>query len=106
MSGNRDSLAALTVAERVSAGIDFLDREVPGWDAEIDLDNLWLDSCSHCVLGQLFGEFRKGREALDIEFPDTARLGFDRDDTDPCGTYDELTSAWLTAIQARREVTS
>lgn len=106
MSGNRDSLAVLQpVAERVSAGLDFLDRETPGWDKDIDLDALRLSSCEQCVLGQLYGTWGDGLDFLDLHDDSAARLGFQLYEGE-ANLYGVLTAAWLTAIRARREVTS
>jgi hypothetical protein len=99
-----------TIAARVTAGAEFLDRVEPGWARRIDLDVLDLVDCDVCVIGQLAGvEAERGVAALvghDVngERWPTA-LGFhidvaspDDDDWD----WALLTDAWKRAITARR----
>jgi hypothetical protein len=45
---------------RVRRGAAYLDGADPGWRDRIDPDSLELADGSHCVLGQLHGEFRAG----------------------------------------------
>jgi hypothetical protein len=100
---NRDS-----VTERVSAGIDLLDRECRGWDKHIDLGRLSLDSCQRCVLGQLFRSYSLGLADLELDDDEAVELGFDQDEDEDDGDgtgYPALTAAWTIAIRARREVT-
>jgi hypothetical protein len=76
-----------------------LDRKYPGWAEKISLDTLAMESCDNCILGQLFGSFREGMDALGIAFGSSR--GFDR----PCGTdnaaYKILADAWRAAIRVR-----
>jgi hypothetical protein len=95
------SLAVRPVADRVSAGIDLLDRETPGWDKDIDLDALRLSSCEQCVLGQLYGTFGDGLDFLDLHDDSAARLGFQLYEGEG-NLYGTLTDAWVAAICARR----
>jgi hypothetical protein len=103
-----------TIAARVTAGAEFLDRVEPGWDRRIDLDVLDLGACDACVIGQLAGvEAERGVAALvghDVngERWPTA-LGFhidvaspDDDDWD----WALLTDAWKRAITARRDASA
>jgi hypothetical protein len=98
---NTTTRDAIALADRVSAGIDFRDREHPYWDREVDLRKLDLGDCMRCVLGQLYGEFADGAELLDLGTSDAIRLGFELGGDD--GDYDELTGLWVAAIRARRE---
>lgn len=43
--------------EEIREGSAWLDIEKPGWAMEIDVASLDLNSCSQCVLGQLFGDY-------------------------------------------------
>lgn len=45
-------------------GADLLDLKVPSWRNEIDWDNLKMQSCRWCILGQLFGRFARGDHSL------------------------------------------
>lgn len=38
--------------EEVAAGAQWLDENFPGWEREIDLGTLNLNSCQNCVCGQ------------------------------------------------------
>ncbi len=94
-----------TIQERVQAGADLLDREMPGWDERIELGQLSVLSTCRCVIGQLFaGDWFEG----------THRLGFHGEIGEPTSTfacgfdaytdeeYDILTAAWRDLIAARR----
>lgn len=86
------------IDERVQRGANLLDQVRPGWHTRVDITRLHLGSCTRCVLGQLFGEFRGGTAVL---FPGDAAesiaYGFDGDDE-----HTELTLAWLDLINERR----
>ena len=103
-----------TIAERVAKGAALLDAEQPGWADRIDLDELELESCRHCVLGQLFSGGCPDPEAClgcedgfehvtnsrpELDFP---ALGFDKSRTDGDGAYSELTAEWRRLISERR----
>lgn len=75
---------------KVNAGIALLDREQPGWREKIDLDTLDLASCSVCVLGQVFGDYDDGIDALGVSGYD---YGFNT-----MGGMQELTAAWKEAL--------
>lgn len=86
-----------TIEERVAAGAAFLDENVPDWHERIKPEALSLVSCDACVLGQLFGHYEKGCEALGIGAwsaqPNHERavdLGF----SDAYNCWNDLTAAW------------
>ena len=87
----------------------------------VNLETLELSSCYRCVLGQLFGEYKRGVKALLGDYPlflaeQPVSHGFVIPDIDletaerhevNCGTldailYDELTKTWRTAIERYR----
>lgn len=100
----------ITVAERVARGAALLDHEDPGWWQRIDVSGLDLASCQACVLGQLFGEFNDGVEAVfprrldkvDKRIGFAASRGFDVIDDVASDSFDALTAAWLDLINERR----
>jgi hypothetical protein len=47
---------------RVQRGMRLLDERVPGWQVDIDLDELDMHSCDRCIVGQLY---RSGRLRAD-----------------------------------------
>jgi len=93
------------ITERVQAGVELLDSQVPGWDSRIDLDTLDICSESSCVIGQLFGRYDKGLNALDLwgvrapyELGFSRRLGEGGVDE----VFDLLTRQWRKVIEQRR----
>ena len=53
--------------KQIQAGVTLLDAKNPGWESEIDLGRLNLRSDVNCVLGQLYGYFQKGKDALGLK---------------------------------------
>lgn len=45
---------------RVARGAALLDVIRPGWSARINDDELAMESCTDCILGQLFGDYSSG----------------------------------------------
>ena len=62
--------------ERVGRGAVYLDNDIPDWAERIDISTLDLTGGDHCVLGQVFGGFREGREILGLSLAVTRVLGF------------------------------
>lgn len=61
-------MTADTITERVRRGAMLLDASVPGWAQRIDDRDLNIRSCSRCALGQVYGGYEDGMDAL---FPET-----------------------------------
>lgn len=55
---------AETITARVQRGAKLLDKELPGWHTRINLHNLDLNNCEQCILGQLYGDYSKGLDAM------------------------------------------
>lgn len=103
-----------TIAERVQAGVEFLNEKMPGWEKKINLDTLDLADGRHCILGQIFAAYAKtGRSGYNYGceyfgfFADTEYLyncrfdyGFSINNT---GSFQELTAEWWNAISALRK---
>src|SRR4051794_29574206 len=53
------SAAPRPPAARVAAGAAWLDLHRPGWIGLVDVDLLQLDDPEECVLGQVFGDYRR-----------------------------------------------
>lgn len=88
--------------DRVTKGGTLLDSLTPGWDEEIDVPMLNIESDHDCTLGQIFGSFRRG--VWEIEKAtgsalDTVANGFSKS---PGCSFDELTRAWRVFISRRR----
>jgi len=108
---------------RVQRGAALLDNVHPEWWQRIDLQQLRMQTCKSCALGQLYGSFEAGLDVLrlDLRRADESFEGFDdgdgavacgfvisavdyvscRDDVDP---YAPLQEAWTDLILARRAV--
>lgn len=61
---------------RVKAGIVFLDVAEPNWKKKIKLEELDLVNGNYCILGQIFGNYFKGKEKLGINNRIASELGF------------------------------
>ena len=61
----------------VTRGVKLLDQEVMEWRNHIDLDDLDLDDCDICVLGQLFGDYDSGLERLGLIDTGSEDVGYD-----------------------------
>lgn len=91
------------IEERIDAGIELLDENIPNWRERIDLTQLDLRSTYHCVLGEVFAEefdperyvspFDWGMEVLNVYEP--AKFGFDIDGL----TYEDLTERWKVRLE-------
>lgn len=81
----------INVEKRVLAGAKFLDGERPGWRNAINVELLDVADGNCCVLGQLYGTYSEGVEALDLSRGEIIDYGFDSSMGSP--TYD-LTEAW------------
>lgn len=81
-----------TVAQRVAAGVEWLDANYPDWRDNVTLEYFDIQDSSKCVLGQLFES-----EAFDEDgywyaihrgyVEDVEELGFDGQDYDSNGEY-------------------
>jgi hypothetical protein len=115
-----------TIEERVQRGALLLDAEVPGWARRINEWELDLGQCDQCILGQLYGEYCTGRDALELRSPGpwfdkgAAVHGFHHTERREISIYDDgweealaqktaaidaeyslLAAAWLLEIRAR-----
>lgn len=70
-------MSALTVRERVARGVALLDERGPeSWRDKIDPARLNVASGLDCVLGQVFGDYITGRQAMGLT-GDEWQYGFD-----------------------------
>lgn len=96
-----------TVAERVAAGVAWLDAKAPGWIDRVDLDELQMASTCSCVLGQLF----HGYYYAPITLGEAMLCGFDTEldveDAESAARASKefvaLTDEWRRVITERRE---
>ena len=51
---------AAQLVERVARGAKLLDESQPGWRERIRADELAMETCDQCVLGQLYGDYATG----------------------------------------------
>jgi hypothetical protein len=86
---------------RAEKGAAVLDGPRPGWYRRVNIEALDLNDCFECVVGQVFGHYTDGREALGIDGIRARELGFDFREIfdDP----EELSRAWRELIRERLE---
>jgi len=54
----------MTQEDKILKGFDLLDKDRLGWEKEIDLDSLDMGTGCLCVLGQVYGGYRRGIDSL------------------------------------------
>ena len=66
------------VSEAVNKGAALLDKVRPNWYKEINLDTFHFLNPSLCIIGQLYGQYLNGEEALELNtLCDAVDHGFD-----------------------------
>lgn len=114
--------------ERVARGVALLDSRVPGWDQEIEVEDLDLGNTDYCVIGQAAeliiktvaesavrredllhaqrvnnGAYGLGLAALGLTFKKAISYGFDESSAVRHSYgYHELTEAWCDVLATRR----
>lgn len=63
----------------VGRGVALLDAYVPGWETQLNLDDLNMSSGDYCVLGQMYGDYMSGlskvaEEAVQTEIAKSCQL--------------------------------
>lgn len=84
---------------RVARGAALLDERAPGKLKSIDWTQVYLSSCTFCVLGRIYGHVRVGRETLALTSEDMDYYGFS--DSLPGGVLGET---WRILIAKRNGV--
>jgi hypothetical protein len=90
----------------IDKGIALLDAKVPEWCTKMQLDHLNLQRPRSCVLGQIFGSYTKGLDAIlwikgeDNRDANPSDYGFDIDFD---GVYLQLTRRWKQRIRQHCE---
>jgi hypothetical protein len=100
--------------DAAAKGGTLLDAKRLGWEREIDLSDLSMDDACLCVLGQLYGNWTSGGDALGFSpaSEDGVHHGFLAPDDDLpqsddaynkaiAGRYVELNTAWRNQVEAR-----
>jgi len=95
------------LASRVDAGARLLDQKLPSWYRGVALDELAMQSCDRCILGQIYGSYTEGCDSLGLDWG--GQYGFDRlvysaggKDSD----YPALADLWRAEIRKRLEAGS
>ncbi len=82
-----------------------IDTDFPNWELVIDTDRLNVACDKWCILGQLYGSFKKGLKALGLTLDEAISLGFhvpqDVTKTEAKALYQGLTNNWEGAIERR-----
>jgi hypothetical protein len=91
------------IPDRVEAGIRLLNsRRAPArWLERIDVEAIDLVSCRNCILGQVFGEYGAGIDALDLDEHTVITHGFDLGHIEE-EQHEQLTVVWRERIEAMR----
>ena len=118
ISANAPDISPTSARTRVQRGADYLDSVDPHWYRSVDPVTLELSNGSHCVLGQMHGDYRMGlgrAHLLNMGSGPRASLspvayGFQAADTGDADMtahdYDLLTAAWAEAVRTRHEADS
>jgi hypothetical protein len=80
-------------------GAAFMDEAVPGWFERVDYSTIDLRSWQRCILGQVYGHFEGGCDALGLTYERTKKLGFW---TRPFHNRMLLELYWAKEVQARQ----
>jgi len=90
--------------ERVRAGVELLDRKLPGWWRKIDLTTLDIGSGSRCVCGQLDGGCWAvlAYRLLEGDKPSSHGFAAEHSWLLVRREYHRLTGVWKEEISARR----
>ena len=92
----------LSIIDRVDSGIALLDDRGPaGWRSRIDVDALDVGKTDNCVVAQVFGDYYRGINELDIGLSEAGDVyGFDAESH---GEFKELTDAWYFRLTELRK---
>lgn len=102
-----------TIAERVAAGMAFLDDVFPGWEHKINLEVLDLSDCAACVIGQVAGgDAEDGLWSMNLpddvmkrakyeSWPTAFGFNVQPGSSIVSRRYANLTAGWRRAIRAR-----
>ena len=99
-----------TIEERVDRGVKYLDEYHAGWRDQINLEELHMEFCDDCVIGQALGDYFISSKIINSRTKQYMfELGFDVDyrDVDETGktssqVYAELEAEWRKRIEAGR----
>lgn len=88
--------------ERIWKGVALLTLEQLN---EIDLERLNMKSGSDCVLGQIYGEYIRGRACLGLNYEESIMCGFNIDakvEIDVSEALQSLTEEWKQVLTEHR----
>jgi len=94
-----------TIAERVTAGLDYLHREPQTDPDAIDLGNLDIGWGQYCPLGQAYGpgNYAQATMALGLSQQDARRYGFHAAERYNRAEWDALEAEWRRQLEAERQ---
>lgn len=106
------------IINAVQRGTAWLDENYPGWVNNIDLDNLSMENCENCVIGQAVGNYYQtidlaaGDEYMSHDWAFDHGFSMPNIYRDPEGcyydedavqdSYDRLDMAWSGVVISRR----
>lgn len=93
-----------TREEKVAAGAMLCDMQDPWWYRKINRDLLQMQSCSLCIMGQLYGIFGEGLRILGITLGEPYGFStniYSSDALENRKAWKELKDLWIAQIDAR-----
>lgn len=101
----KDHVDLAMAKDAAAKGAALLDQEHPGWHEKIDVSRLDMRDCGECVLGQLYGVYGTGLDALERKtglpvWEERVEYGFTTGG--PHRSSGILGAAWMSEINFRR----
>lgn len=97
----------MSETEAVARGRALLGSNLPGWRKLVNKYRLSMSHAQNCILGQIFGDYDRGLDALNFTRDDAVYYGFICEkasyDYDPAGEYTcipctKLAEAWRAVL--------
>lgn len=96
-----------TIVARVRRGADLLDARKPGWADKVDVNTLDMQSCTMCVLGQVFGDYTEGLVYLGVDgfslYGTSDRYLYGYSDNSSGDRWAFLTGLWQAEVAKRQQ---
>lgn len=97
------------IAKRVAKGAALLDVKRPGWEKEVNVYSINMNSPYDCILGQIYHNYEWGLDSLELEGNWSAkRHGFEltgwqrRDFASAQLNGQKIKDAWIDEIKSRK----
>lgn len=100
-------MSDMSYTERAKRGAILLDGFKPGWFEKINLDTLQMDSLKDCILGQIYGDWDYGADAVGMNYDRSSQEwnGFELTECEydyfKAHTMEGLRNAWSAEVLDR-----